>query len=87
MNSFAHYHCVIEALDNEGYSAYVLELPGCVGAEDSLEKLVAVMKEAISLHLELMESENGDSELKSQAHNSFTLTFQFETEVEPVLIR
>ena len=37
-----------------GYSAYVPDLPGCVGAARTLEETRLLMKEAIEGHLECM---------------------------------
>jgi predicted RNase H-like HicB family nuclease len=47
------YTIVIEQTPNN-YSAYVLDLPGCVTTGSSIEETVANMREAISLHLETM---------------------------------
>jgi predicted RNase H-like HicB family nuclease len=37
------------------YSAMVPDLPGCVAAGDSLDEVLQLFKEAIVLHLELMQ--------------------------------
>ena len=52
------YAIVIEKTGN-GYGAYAPDLPGCIAAADTLEETEALMREAISYHLELMR-EHGD---------------------------
>jgi len=39
------------------YGAYVPDLPGCVAAAESREEVVALIREAIELHLEAMREE------------------------------
>ncbi len=52
-----------------GYGAYVPDLPGCVAAGESLAEVRELIREAIGLHLELMQQagetipEPSDSEL------------------------
>ena len=41
-------------------SAYVPDLPGCVGVGDTLEEIRETMKEAITFHIELM-TQHGES--------------------------
>ena len=47
------YAIVIEKSEN-GYGAYVPDLPGCVAAGESLEETERLIKEAIEFHLEGM---------------------------------
>ena len=42
-----------------GHSAYIPDLPGCVAAAETREETLALIHEAIVLHLELM-AEQGD---------------------------
>jgi predicted RNase H-like HicB family nuclease len=39
------------------YAAYSPDLPGCIAAADSYEETLALMREAIKGHLELMREE------------------------------
>ncbi|MYD49990.1 MAG: type II toxin-antitoxin system HicB family antitoxin [Dehalococcoidia bacterium] len=52
------YAVVIEKTNN-GYSAYLPDLPGCIAAGDTLEETEGLIQEAVSYHLELLR-ENGD---------------------------
>ncbi|MCY3970990.1 MAG: type II toxin-antitoxin system HicB family antitoxin [Acidobacteria bacterium] len=45
------YTVIIEKA-GDNYSAYVPDLPGCVGAADTPEEVLALMKDAIEFHLE-----------------------------------
>lgn len=45
------YLVVIEKGDN-GYGAYVPDLPGCVAAGETREEVVALIQEAIEFHIE-----------------------------------
>ena len=38
------------------FAAYVPDLPGCVGAADTIEELEELMREAIEFHIEGMRS-------------------------------
>ena len=38
------------------YSAYVPDLPGCVAAADSLERVRTLIREAIALHIESLQA-------------------------------
>ena len=49
---------LIEKSDN-GYAAYLPDLPGCVAAGDTIEETRDLIAEAVASHLELM-SEDGD---------------------------
>jgi predicted RNase H-like HicB family nuclease len=51
------YAIVIEKGRN--YSAYVLDLPGCVAAADTVEEVKRLMQEGIEIHLRGMR-EDGD---------------------------
>jgi predicted RNase H-like HicB family nuclease len=51
------YAIVIEKGSN--YSAYVLDLPGCVAAADTLDEVKRLMQEGIEFHLQGMR-EDGD---------------------------
>ena len=52
------YAILIERTDN-GYSAYVPDLPGCIAAADTKTAVEELIREAISLHLESLH-EHGD---------------------------
>ena len=52
------YAILIERTDN-GYSAYVPDLPGCIAAADTKTEVEALIREAIILHLESLH-EHGD---------------------------
>lgn len=52
------YAVVIDKTDN-GYAAYVPDLPGCVAAADTRQETKALITSAIQAHLELMR-EHGD---------------------------
>jgi len=43
-----------------GYSVYVPDLPGCVSVGDTREEALAMITEAIELHIELL-TESGDA--------------------------
>ena len=45
------YTILIERTDN-GYSAYVPDLPGCIAAADTKNEVEALIREAMVLHLE-----------------------------------
>ena len=49
---------LIKKSDN-GYAAYLPDLPGCVAAGDTIEETQNLIAEAVASHLELM-SEDGD---------------------------
>jgi predicted RNase H-like HicB family nuclease len=46
------YLIVIEGADDENYSAYAPDLPGCVATGASLEQCEREMRDAIALHIE-----------------------------------
>lgn len=50
------YMVVIEQ-GEDGFGAYVPDLPGCVAVGDTKEEVLAVIQEAITMHLELMREE------------------------------
>ncbi|MBI4724183.1 MAG: type II toxin-antitoxin system HicB family antitoxin [Rhodomicrobium sp.] len=50
------YAVVIEKA-GENYSAYVPDLPGCVAAAETVEKLKEEIKKAIALHIEGLEED------------------------------
>ena len=52
------YTVIIEKTGN-GYSAYVPDLPGCVAAGDTREETEALIRDAVTYHLELLR-ESGD---------------------------
>ena len=52
------YAIVIEPTDN-GYSAYVPDLPGCVAAADTYENTDKLIREAVVFHLDSLR-EHGD---------------------------
>lgn len=47
-------YTVLFSRTSTGYSAHVPDLPGCVGAADTLEETRELMKEAIEGHLDVM---------------------------------
>ena len=51
------YVVVIEKSDN-GYGAYVPDLPGCVAAAYTRDETVRLIREAIQFHLEAMREDN-----------------------------
>jgi predicted RNase H-like HicB family nuclease len=53
------YAIVIEKVPGSNYSAYVLDLPGCIAAADTLEETKQLMRGAIRMHLQGMR-EDGD---------------------------
>ena len=52
------YLVVIEQGD-QGYGAYVPDLPGCIAAGTTKEEALALMREAIELHIESLRN-HGD---------------------------
>ncbi|MYE31402.1 MAG: type II toxin-antitoxin system HicB family antitoxin [Chloroflexi bacterium] len=52
------YVVVIEKTEN-GFGAYVPDLPGCVAAGDTREEAEALIREAVGHHVEMLR-ENGD---------------------------
>ena len=52
------YTAIIEKTSS-GYSAYLPDLPGCVAAADTQKETEALIREAVTLHLELLRS-NGE---------------------------
>ena len=52
------YTILIEKTDN-GYSAYVPDLPGCIVAADTKTEVEALIRDAMALHLESLH-EHGD---------------------------
>lgn len=52
------YAIVIEPTDN-GYSAYVPDLPGCVAAADTYENTDRLIREAVVFHLDSLRA-HGD---------------------------
>lgn len=53
-----NYVTLIEKTDN-GYSAYLPDLPGCIAAGDTLEETEDLIQEAVTFHLEMLR-ESGD---------------------------
>ena len=52
------YVVVIEETEN-GFGAYVPDLPGCIAAGDTREETEALIREAVSRHVEMLR-EHGD---------------------------
>ncbi|HLF89415.1 MAG TPA: type II toxin-antitoxin system HicB family antitoxin [Anaerolineales bacterium] len=50
------YMVVIEQ-GKDSYGAYVPDLPGCVAVGDTREEVLALIQEAIALHLELLQED------------------------------
>ena len=61
-----HYMAVIEKSDN-GYAAYVPDLPGCIAAGDTVDETETLIREAIRGHLEMLR-EIGEPEPTPEAH-------------------
>ena len=59
-------YTVVLEKSNNGYAAYLPDLPGCVAAGDTLEETKALIAEAVSSHLELLA--NGPSVLAETPH-------------------
>lgn len=51
-----NYAIVIERTAN-GYSAYVPDIPGCVAAAGSYEKVEKLIREAVGYHLEALQED------------------------------
>jgi len=49
----AEYVIIIEKAGNN-YAAMVPDLPGCIGAADTIEELEELMREAVEFHIEEM---------------------------------
>ncbi len=49
-----HYPIVIEQGEDEGFWAYVPDLPGCISAGDSAEEVYQNVQEAIALYTECL---------------------------------
>ena len=47
-------HTIILERASENFSAYAPDFPGCVAAADTEEETVALMREALALHIEDM---------------------------------
>lgn len=54
MSSTAATYTVIIEESNNGYAAYLPELPGCVAAGDTEEETKALIREAVMEHLTLL---------------------------------
>ena len=53
------YTVIIEKTDN-GYSAYLPDLPGCIAAGDTFEETSQLIREAANYHVEIM-AEHGET--------------------------
>ena len=69
------YTVVLEKSDN-GYAAYLPDLPGCVAAGDTLEETKALIAEAVSSHLEILASDHSDQSARTQ----FSLRYEVASE-------
>ena len=65
----AIYCFVIEKTDN-GYSAYVPDLPGCIAAGDTRDETEDLIRDAVKYHLEIMR-EHGEPIPEPQATTAF----------------
>ena len=65
----AIYCFVIEKTDN-GYSAYIPDLPGCIAAGDTREETEDLIRDAVKYHLEIMR-EHGEPIPEPQASTGF----------------
>lgn len=54
MSDTLRYEVVVEGNDNEGYSAFLPSLLGCVSAADTIEEIQTLIVEAVSFHIEGM---------------------------------
>lgn len=50
-------YMVVVERGEEGFGAYVPDLPGCVAAGESREEVLTLIQEAITLHVEAMREE------------------------------
>ncbi len=50
-------YAVVIEYENDSYSAYVPDLPGCVAAGDTYGEVKTLIQEAITFHLEGMREE------------------------------
>lgn len=50
-------YVVIIEQSEDGYGAYVPDLPGCVAVGDTREEVLSLIQEAIVLHLEMLQEE------------------------------
>jgi predicted RNase H-like HicB family nuclease len=50
----SRYAVVIEQADDGGFGAYAPDLPGCVAVGETEDEVLALMREAIALHLVAM---------------------------------
>ena len=48
------YAVVYEGSDQEGWSAYVLDLPGCTSAAETFQEIQTEIQEAICDHIEIL---------------------------------
>jgi predicted RNase H-like HicB family nuclease len=69
----SRYPIIIES-DEAGFSAYAPDFPGCVAAADSKSQVIAILNDALFMHIELM-LERGEKIPKQ----SMVLTITFET--------
>lgn len=51
-------YMVVLEKGKDGYGAYVPDLPGCVAVGDSKEEALALIQEAIVLHLEMLREDD-----------------------------
>lgn len=47
-------HMIVIEQDEGGFGAYVPDLPGCVAVGDTQDEVLALIQEAIGLHLEML---------------------------------
>ncbi len=66
------YVVVVERAEDGTYGAWSLDLPGCVATGQSYDDCVAVMREAMAGHLEVMR-EHGDPIPKPSAVGALTI--------------
>lgn len=53
-------YMVIIEHGEDGYGAYVPDLPGCVAVGDTHEEVLQLIQEAIEFHLEMMQEDGLD---------------------------
>lgn len=70
-------HTVIVEQTDNGYSAYVLEVPGCVAAAETQEETVALIREALQLHLAEMQTPQYDLKLVQTQISSTVLVTSY----------
>lgn len=53
-----YYKIIIEPQEEDGYTAFVPKLPGCVSEGETYDETIVNIKEALELYLETMKEKN-----------------------------